>query len=416
MSKYILAIDQGTTSTRAIIFDRQSVPLYVAQREVKCFYPKSGWVESDALEIWVSVIDVINEVLVKANLTFSNIDSIGITNQRETTVIWDKKTGMPVYHAIIWQSRQSKEICDKLEDKKDFIHKRTGLLINPYFSASKIRFILDNIKDGQKRAVNGELMVGTIDTWIMYKMSHGNIYATDVSNASRTLLFNIFEKKWDKDLCDLFNIPIEILPEVKPSSFEYGFASFFSNNVKICGVAGDQQAALFGQACFKKGDSKNTYGTGCFMLMNIGKEPILSKNGLLTTIAWQIGDETIYAMEGSVFIGGAVVQWLRDEMKMISTSAESEDFAYKCEDTNGIYVVPVFANGIGWFFLIPVPESAVFSILLVSNVIKFFVGFFFCFSVSVAAWVLCQISIKITVFCLFDAARIVSFCHKAFCI
>lgn len=370
MSKYILAIDQGTTSTRAIIFDRQSVPLYMAQREVKCFYPKSGWVESDALEIWVSVIDVINEVLVKANLTFSNIDSIGITNQRETTVIWDKKTGMPVYHAIIWQSRQSKEICDKLEDKKDFIHKRTGLLINPYFSASKIRFILDNIKDGQKRAINGELMVGTIDTWIMYKMSHGNIYATDVSNASRTLLFNIFEKKWDKDLCDLFNIPIEILPEVKPSSFEYGFASFFSNSVKICGVAGDQQAALFGQACFKKGDSKNTYGTGCFMLMNIGKEPILSKNGLLTTIAWQIGDETIYAMEGSVFIGGAVVQWLRDEMKMISTSAESEDFAYKCEDTNGIYVVPAFV-GLGTPYWQNDVRGSVFGLTRGSNRYQF---------------------------------------------
>ncbi len=370
MKKYLLAIDQGTTSTRAIIFDRQSVALFTAQREVKCYFPKPGWVESDALQIWVSVIDVVNEVLVKANLSINNIDSIGITNQRETVVVWDKKTGLPVYNAIIWQSRQSKDICDALEDKKQFIHQKTGLLINPYFSASKIRFILDNIYDGQQKADNNELLVGTIDTWIMYKMSQGSIYATDVSNASRTLLFNIYDMKWDEELCNLFNIPMSMLPEVKPSSYKFGKASFFSNNVEICGVAGDQQAALFGQTCFNPGECKNTYGTGCFMLTNIGERPILSKNGLLTTVAWQINDKTYYALEGSIFIGGALIQWLRDEMNIIKSASISEEYANKCNDTNGIYVVPAF-TGLGAPYWKDDAKGAVFGLTRGSNKYQF---------------------------------------------
>ena len=344
MKKYILAIDQGTTSTRAILFDHDGNACFMAQREVECLFPQSGWVETDALALWVSVIDVVNEVLVKANINMDSIDSIGVTNQRETTIVWDKKTGMPVHHAIVWQSRQSDTICDQFENHKSLIHSKTGLLINPYFSASKIRFILDHIPNGQKRAENGELMFGTVDCWIIYKMSKGKVHATDISNASRTMLYNIYDLDWDNELCSLFNIPKKMLPNVLPSSYDYGAASFFSNNVHIHGVAGDQQAALFGQTCFKKGDCKNTYGTGCFMLMNIGDKPLLSSKGLLTTVAWKIGDQVTYALEGSVFVGGAIVQWLRDELQMIRTSAESENVAKGANDTNGVYVVPAFVG------------------------------------------------------------------------
>lgn len=366
MNKYILAIDQGTTSTRAILFDRQSVPLFCAQREVKCYYPFPGWVESDPLELWVSVIDVINEILVKANITMKNIDSIGITNQRETTIVWDKETGMPVYRAIVWQSRQSNEICENLKKHEKFIQEKTGLIMNPYFSASKIRFILDKIPDGQEKAKRGQLLFGTVDTWILYKMSLGEVFATDVSNASRTLLFNINTMSWDKELCDLFNIPMSMLPEVKPSSYKFGRASFFSNDVYICGIAGDQQAALFGQICFNEGDSKNTYGTGCFMLMNTGNNIIRSKNGLLTTVAWQIDDKVTYALEGSVFIGGALVQWLRDEMHMIEKSKESETYALKAKDSNGIYIVPAFV-GLGTPYWDNDARGAVFGLTRGSN-------------------------------------------------
>lgn len=344
MKKYILAIDQGTTSTRAILFDHDGNACFMAQREVECLFPQSGWVETEALALWVSVIDVVNEVLVKANIKMDNVDSIGLTNQRETTIIWDKKTGMPVYHAIVWQSRQSADICDQFEEYKTLIHSKTGLLINPYFSASKIRFILDHIPNGQKRAEAGELMFGTVDSWIIYKLSEGKVHATDISNASRTMLFNIHDLTWDDELCSLFNIPKKILPKVLPSSYDYGAASFFSNSVHIHGVAGDQQAALFGQTCFQKGDCKNTYGTGCFMLMNIGDKPLLSSNGLLTTIAWKINDKVTYALEGSVFVGGAIVQWLRDELQMIRTSSESETIARGAKDTNGVYVVPAFVG------------------------------------------------------------------------
>ena len=343
-NKYILAIDQGTTSTRAILFDKKANPIHSAQKEVKCLYPALGWVEQDPLEIWLSVIGVINELLVKANITMDNIDSIGITNQRETSVVWDKNTGMPVYNAIVWQSRQSNDICESVECYKELIHEKTGLLINPYFSASKIRFILDHIKDGQKRAEKGELLFGTIDTWILYKMTSGKEFKTDVSNASRTMLFNIHTLSWDEELLKIFNIPKKMLPEVCPSSHSFGIASFFCKDVKICALCGDQQSALFGQACFNKGDSKNTYGTGCFMLLNTGDKPVISKHGLLTTIGWQIKDKVSYALEGSVFIGGAVVQWLRDEMDILENSAQSEEFAKKVKDSNGIYIVPAFVG------------------------------------------------------------------------
>ncbi|MCD8203865.1 MAG: glycerol kinase GlpK [Coprobacillus sp.] len=366
MEKYILSIDQGTTSSRAILFDSKGHIFQSAYREIKNYFPKSGWVEIDPQELWISVIEVVNEVLVKANITYSSIDSIGITNQRETVVVWDKKSGLPIYNAINWQSRQSSEICERYLDKKEFIHKKTGLLINPYFSASKIRFILENVEGAEKKAREGKLLCGTIDTWLLYKMSEGKIFATDVSNASRTMLFNINTLTWDNELLDLFGIPACMLPKVCPSSFDYGTATFFDKNLHICGVAGDQQASLFGHTCFKKGDSKNTYGTGCFMLTNTGKCPVYSKNGLLTTVAWKIGDEVTYALEGSVFIGGAVVQWLKDEMKMIKTSDESEKEANLCEDTNGVYIVPAFV-GLGTPYWDDNVRGAVFGLTRGTN-------------------------------------------------
>ena len=367
--KYVLSIDQGTTSSRAILFDKNGQKIQIAQREVKCLFPNSGWVEADALSIWVSVMDVINEVLVKANLTIDDIDSVGITNQRETTVVWDKKTGMPVYNAIVWQSRQSADICEALIDKKELIHQKTGLLINPYFSASKIRFILDHIENGQKRAETGELLFGTIDSWIVYKMTMGKTHATDVTNASRTLLFNINEMKWDEELCKLFNIPMSMLPAVKPSAFDYGELAFLRSNVHITGVIGDQQAALFGQTCFEAGESKNTYGTGCFLLVNTGDKPVLSKNGLLTTVAWQIGNDVTYALEGSVFIGGAVVQWLRDEMRLIHHSGDSEKVALD-SPSGEIYIVPAF-TGLGTPYWDDDARGAVFGLTRGTNKSQF---------------------------------------------
>jgi len=366
MNKYILAIDQGTTSTRAFLFDHDGNMCYSAVRAVTCLYPKPGWVEQDALQLWVSVIDVVNELLVVSHKTMDDIDSIGITNQRETTVVWDKKTGRPVYNAIVWQSRQSLPYCQKFESERDFIHARTGLLINPYFSASKIRYILDKIANGQKRAESGELLFGTVDSWIIYNMTKGKVHATDVSNASRTMLFNIFDMRWDDELLTMFDIPRSILPSLMPSSGDYGIASFFSESVHICGVCGDQQAALFGQACFRSGDLKNTYGTGCFALMNIGEKPILSQNGLLTTIAWQIGDQVSYALEGSVFVGGAIVQWLRESMDIISSSDESERLARKVDDSQGVYIVPAFV-GLGTPYWDNEARGAVFGITRGTN-------------------------------------------------
>ena len=363
--KYVLAIDQGTTSSRAMLFDKSGQPFQMAQREVKCLFPQSGWVEADAVAIWVSVMDVINEVLIKANISIDDISSVGLANQRETTIVWSKETGMPVYNAIIWQSRQSAEICENLSDKKELIHQKTGLLMNPYFSASKVRFILDHIPDGQKRAEAGELLFGTIDSWIIYKMTSGKTHATDVTNASRTLLYNIKEIRWDEELCQIFNIPMSMLPSVRPSAYDYGALEFLRSNVHITGVIGDQQAALFGQTCFEEGESKNTYGTGCFLLVNTGNNLVLSKNGLLTTVAWQIGDKVTYALEGSVFIGGAVVQWLRSEMQMLEHSSDSEAVATS-SPSGGIYIVPAF-TGLGTPYWDDDARGAVFGLTRSTN-------------------------------------------------
>lgn len=342
--KYILVVDQGTTSSRAIIFNNKEEIVYKAQQELECLFPHDGWVEQNAIDIYASVLNVINDALLKTNLTYDDIDSLGITNQRETTIVWDKNTGMPVYNAIVWQSRQSAEICDSWKIHQEIVKSKTGLIINPYFSASKIRFILDNIPNGQKRAENGELLFGTVDTWLMYKLSRGNIFKTDYTNASRTMFFNINTLEYDDELLKIFNIPKCMLAEVYPSSNFFGNATALNENLKIRAVAGDQQAALFGQNCFEKGESKNTYGTGCFMLMNIGEKPIFSKSGLITTIACSYNEKVVYALEGSVFIGGACIQWLRDQMRMIKSAPESEKYATKVKNSDGVYVVPAFVG------------------------------------------------------------------------
>lgn len=361
MKKYILSIDQGTTSTRAILINERGEAVYKAQREVECLFPHPGWVESVPDKIWISVIDVINELMVISSCTMDDVAAIGITNQRETTVVWDRHTGKAVYNAIIWQSKQTQDLCDEREDQMDFIQKKTGLRMNPYFSASKIRFILDNIPEGQERAERGDLLFGTIDSWIIYKMTNGKSHFTDVTNASRTMLYNIFDMKWDPELLKIWNIPEAMLPEVKDNSDNFGEASFFQGSVPIHGVAGDQQAALFGQCCFHPGDSKNTYGTGCFMLMNIGDKPIISKKGLLTTVAWREKGVTTYALEGSVFMGGAIIQWLRDQMDMIKSSAQSEEYANRVHDTAGVYVVPAFV-GLGTPYWDDEARGAVFGL------------------------------------------------------
>ena len=364
--KYIISIDQGTTSTRAILIDEHGEPVAKAQRAVDCLFPQPGWVEADPQKIWISVIDVINELLVVSRLTVDDIAAFGITNQRESTVIWDKRTGVSDYPAIVWQSKQTQSYCDAMAEKSDFIQARTGLRMNPYFSASKIRFILDRIPDGQRRAEAGELLFGTIDSWLLCNMSRGKVHATDVSNASRTMLYNIFKMDWDDDLLRLWNIPRCMLPEVKENCADFGEASFFPGGVHVTGMAGDQQSALFGQCCFHEGDSKNTYGTGCFMLMNIGQKPILSKQGLLTTVAWQENGLTTYALEGSVFMGGAIVQWLRDELQLIRTSEESETSAARVKDTAGVYVVPSFV-GLGTPYWDDEARGAIFGLTRGAN-------------------------------------------------
>lgn len=342
--KYVLVVDQGTTSSRAILFNKNEEIVYKSQQEIECTFPHDGWVEQNALDIYLSVLNVINDILLKTDLTYKDIDCLGITNQRETTIVWEKKTGRPVYNAIVWQSRQSASICEKWKKYEKIVHEKTGLIINPYFSASKIRFILDTIPNGQKRAENGELLFGTVDTWLMYKLSRENIFKTDYTNASRTMFFNIKTMDYDEELLKLFNIPRKMLPDVCPSSYFYGNATALDDNLQIRAVAGDQQAALFGQNCFEKGEGKNTYGTGCFMLTNIGHEPIFSKNGLITTVACSYDDKPVYALEGSVFIGGACVQWLRDQMRMIKSAAESENYAKKVNSHDGVYVVPAFVG------------------------------------------------------------------------
>ena len=344
MKKYILSIDQGTTSSRAILFNKKGELVASASKELNLIYPKEGYVEQDAVEIWSTVVDVINNVLIKANAEWSEVDSIGITNQRETTIVWDKKTGKPIYNAIVWQSRQSLEICENLSKKETIIHNKTGLLINPYFSASKIRFILDAVKGAQERAEKGDLLFGTVDTWLIWKLTAGKVHATDTTNASRTMLYNIFDLKWDKDLLEIFNIPAKMLPKVYSSKHDFGKIEYFGKDIHILGVAGDQQASLFGHTCFNPGECKNTYGTGCFMLMNTGDKPILSNKGLLTTIAWTIDGKTTYALEGSVFIGGAAIQWLRDGIKIIKEAPECDELASKVPDNGGVYFVPAFVG------------------------------------------------------------------------
>lgn len=342
MPKYILALDQGTTSSRSILFDKQGTIIAVAQKEFTQIFPKPGLVEHDAEEIWATQKGTMAEVIAKAGCTMADIAAIGITNQRETTVLWDRKTGKPICNAIVWQDRRTAAYCDSLKENgyTENIQTKTGLIIDAYFSGTKLKWMLDNIEGARTKADNGELAFGTIDSWLVWKLTDGNVHVTDVSNASRTLLFNIHTLAWDEELLKLFEIPSSLLPEVKPSSHHYGD----TDGVAIAGIAGDQQAALFGQVCTQPGMVKNTYGTGCFMLMNTGEKAIASKNKLLTTIAWQINGKTAYALEGSVFIAGAVVQWLRDGLKLISSSSEVEKLAASVIDSDGVYIVPAFAG------------------------------------------------------------------------
>ncbi len=347
MKEYILALDQGTTSSRAIVFDNDGSPVAITRKEFRQYFPKPGWVEHDAEEIWSSQSGVALDAINKARLKSVNIRAIGITNQRETTVVWNRKTGRPIHKAIVWQDRRTADFCDILKkegtDKK--ILKKTGLIVDAYFSATKVKWILDNVKGARKLADEGKLAFGTIDSWLVWNLTKGKLHITDVSNASRTMLYNIHTLKWDSELLNIFNIPASMLPEVRPSSEIYGNTSgLFDTEIPVAGIAGDQQAALFGQMCIEPGMVKNTYGTGCFMMMNIGTKPIESKNKLLTTIAWRIGNETYYALEGSIFIGGAVVQWLRDGLGIIKKSADVEKLAAQVKDSGGVYFVPAFAG------------------------------------------------------------------------
>lgn len=348
MKKYILALDQGTTSSRAIVFDKKGNIVTVAQKEFTQYFPKPGWVEHDPNEIWSTQAGVAAEAIAKKGLNVENIAAIGITNQRETVVVWDKNTGVPVYNAIVWQDKRTAQYCDELKDlgKSGMIREKTGLVIDSYFSGTKVKWILDNVEGARKQAEADQLILGTIDTWLIWNFTKGETHVTDASNASRTLLFNINTMNWDDELLELFTIPKSMLPEVKQSSEVYGYtkSTFYDANIPISGIAGDQQAALFGQMCTKPGMVKNTYGTGCFMLMNIGDKPIVSKNNLLTTVAWKINGKTQYALEGSIFIAGAVVQWLRDSLKIIRTSSEVEALASSVKSAEGVYFVPAFAG------------------------------------------------------------------------
>ncbi|GAB3924751.1 glycerol kinase GlpK [Mucilaginibacter myungsuensis] len=348
MEKYILSLDQGTTSSRAIVFNKAGGIVSVAQKEFKQIYPKPGWVEHNAIEIWSSQISVAAEAIIHANISAHDVAAIGITNQRETTILWDKRTGEPLYNAIVWQDRRTSAYCDELKAQghRDLIQQKTGLILDAYFSATKIKWILDNVDGAREKAAAGHIAFGTVDSWLVWRLTGGQTHITDVSNASRTMIYNIHTLEWDEELLSLFDIPREILPQVKSSSEVYGktAGNIFSGQIPIAGIAGDQQAALFGQMCTANGMVKNTYGTGCFMLMNIGDTPILSKNNLVTTIAWKVRGKVQYALEGSIFIAGAVVQWLRDELKIISSSADVETLALKVDDTGGVYIVPAFAG------------------------------------------------------------------------
>lgn len=349
MENYILSLDQGTTSSRAILFNKKGEVVHIAQKEFTQHFPKPGWVEHDANEIWQSILSVMASVLKESGVKPEQVAGIGMTNQRETTVVWDKETGEPIYHAIVWQSRQTSGICDELKEQgyNDLFREKTGLLIDAYFSGTKVKWILDNVEGAREKAEQGNLLFGTMDTWIIWKLSGGKAHVTDYSNASRTLMFNIYDLTWDDELLEILTVPKSMLPEVKSSSEIYGhtFAEhFFGKEIPIAGAAGDQQAALFGQACFTEGMAKNTYGTGCFMLMNTGEQAVPSKHGLLTTIAWGLNGKVHYVLEGSIFVAGSAIQWLRDGLRMLKSAKDSETYAEKVESTDGVYVVPAFVG------------------------------------------------------------------------
>lgn len=350
MAKYVMALDSGTTSNRCILFNEKGEMCSVAQKEFTQFFPKPGWVEHDADEIWTTQLEVAQKAMANIGASAADIAAIGITNQRETTIVWDKKTGQPIYHAIVWQCRRTAEYADSLKDKglTDMIRNKTGLVIDAYFSGTKIKWILDNVEGAREKAEAGDLLFGTVETWLIWKLTKGEVHVTDYSNASRTMLFNINTLEWDDEILEILDIPKSMLPEAKPSSYIYGncSAEYFGAQIPIGGAAGDQQAALFGQTCFTAGEAKNTYGTGGFLLMNTGKMPVYSRNGLVTTIAWGLDGEVEYALEGSIFVAGAAIQWLRDEMRLVDSSPDSEYMAKKVKDTNGCYVVPAF-TGLG---------------------------------------------------------------------
>ncbi len=350
MAKYIMALDAGTTSNRCILFDEKGNIRSMAQKEFTQFFPQPGWVEHDANEIFSTMIGVVAEAMAMANAKAADIAAIGITNQRETSVVWDKKTGEPIYHAIVWQCRRTSDMTDALKEKGlvEEYRKKTGLIIDPYFSATKVKWILDHVDGAAVRAEKGELLFGTVDTWLIWKLTNKKVHVTDYSNASRTMLFNINTLEWDEEILNELSIPRSMLPKVRPSSEVYGMvgAEYFGGEIPIAGAAGDQQAALFGQACFVEGEAKNTYGTGCFLLMNTGKKPVFSQNGLVTTIAWGIDGEVCYALEGSIFVAGAAIQWLRDEMRMVDSAEDTSYWASKVKDTAGCYLVPAF-TGLG---------------------------------------------------------------------
>lgn len=363
--KYIMALDQGTTSARCIIYDKKGKQISVAQKEFRQIYPHAGWVEHDAMDIWSTQIGVAKEAMLKIDASYENIEAIGITNQRETTIVWDKTTGEPIYNAIVWQCRRTADFCDELKSRglTDFFREKTGLLIDPYFSATKLKWILDNVDGAYEKAREGKLLFGTVETWLIWKLTEGKVHVTDYSNASRTMMFNIHDFSWDKEILELLDIPENMLPEPCPSSMVYGECDhkILGGPVRISGAAGDQQAALFGQACFTEGEAKNTYGTGGFMLINTGSKPVQSKNGLITTIAWGIDGKVNYALEGSVFISGALIQWLRDEVKILDNAAQSEAIARSVSDTAGAYIVPAF-TGLGAPYWDPYARGAVLGL------------------------------------------------------
>lgn len=366
MEKYIMALDQGTTSSRAILFNKKGEIVSIAQQEFEQIFPQPGWVEHDANEIWTSILAVIAESLRKADAEPSQVVAIGITNQRETAVVWDKKTGKPIYNAIVWQSRQTEDICKELLEKgyENTFRNKTGLLIDPYFSGTKVKWILDHVEGAREKAEKGELLFGTIDTWLVYKLSGGKAHVTDYSNASRTLMYNIYELKWDEELLEILGVPKSMLPEVRPSSEVYAKTvdyHFFGHEVPIAGIAGDQQAALFGQAAFEPGMAKNTYGTGAFLLMNTGEKAVQSQHGLLTTLAWGLDGKVTYALEGSIFVAGSGVQWLRDGLRMFRSAPESESYAKKVASTDGVYFVPAFV-GLGAPYWDSEARGAVFGL------------------------------------------------------